>query len=62
MKTAVKIEKSLCRRVELAAAKAGYSSREEFIEHALEKELAHYEDGESKDNVVRKLKGLGYIE
>jgi len=67
MKTAVKIEKSLCRRVERAAAEAGYSSREEFIEHAIEKELAHYEAGESqgektKDDVLRKLKGLGYIE
>lgn len=65
MKTAVKLEKSLCRRAEQAAAKAGYSSREEFIEHAIEKELAHYEEGqseESKDAMLRKLKGLGYIE
>jgi metal-responsive CopG/Arc/MetJ family transcriptional regulator len=62
MKTAVKIDKTLCRRAENAAAKAGYSSREEFIEHAIEKELAHYEEGESKDDVLRKLKGLGYIE
>jgi metal-responsive CopG/Arc/MetJ family transcriptional regulator len=62
MKTAVKIEKSLCQRAEKAAADAGYSSREEFIEHAIEKELAHYEQAESKDDVMRKLKGLGYIE
>jgi metal-responsive CopG/Arc/MetJ family transcriptional regulator len=62
MKTAIKIDKSLCRRVEQAAAKAGYSSREEFIEHAIEKELTHYEEGERKDEVIRKLKGLGYIE
>lgn len=62
MKTAVKIDKSLCQRAEHAAAKAGYSSREEFIEHAIEKELAHYEESESKDDVMRKLKGLGYIE
>jgi metal-responsive CopG/Arc/MetJ family transcriptional regulator len=65
MKTAVKIDKSLCQRAGLAADKAGYSSREEFIEHAIEKELAHYEEGESKeskDDVLRKLKGLGYIE
>ena len=62
MKSAVKIEKSLCQRAEKAAAKAGYSSREEFIEHAIEKELAHYEESESKDDVMRKLKGLGYIE
>jgi metal-responsive CopG/Arc/MetJ family transcriptional regulator len=62
MKTAIKIDKSLYKRAELAAAKAGYSSLEEFIEHAIEKELAHYEEGESKDDVMRKLKGLGYIE
>lgn len=62
MKTSVKIEKSICQRAEQSAAKAGYSSREEFIEHAIEKELAHYEEGESKDDVMRKLKGLGYIE
>jgi len=62
MKTTVKIEKSLYQRAERVAAVAGYSSREEFIEHAIEKELAHYEAGESKDDVLRKLKGLGYIE
>lgn len=62
MKIAVKIDKSLCQRAERAAVKAGYSSREELIEHAIEKELAHYEESESKDDVMRKLKGLGYIE
>ena len=62
MKTSVKIEKSLCQRAEAAAAKAGYASREEFIEHAIEKELAHYEESESKEDVIRRLKGLGYIE
>lgn len=61
-KSSIKIDKTLCQRAELAASKAGYSSREEFIEHAIEKELAHYEQGESKDDVVRKLKGLGYLE
>ena len=49
-------------RAERAAAKAGYSSREEFIVHAIEKELAHYEESESTDDVMRKLKGLGYAE
>jgi metal-responsive CopG/Arc/MetJ family transcriptional regulator len=62
MKAAVKIEKTLLKRAEVAAAKAGYSSREEFIEHAIEKALANYEEGESKDDVLKKLKGLGYIE
>jgi metal-responsive CopG/Arc/MetJ family transcriptional regulator len=62
VKTAVKIEKSLVERAERAAAKAGYSSREEFIVHAIEKELAHYEESESMEDVMRKLKGLGYAE
>lgn len=62
MKTSVKIEKSLCQRAERAAEKAGYSSREEFIEHAIEKALAAYEEGESNKDVMKKLKGLGYIE
>ncbi len=62
MKTSVKIAKSLVQRAERAAAKAGYSSREEFMEHAIEKELAHYEDSEPAGDVMRKLKGLGYIE
>jgi len=60
-KTSIKIDKALCQRAERAAKKAGYSSREEFVEHAIEKELSHYEEGESKD-VVKKLKGLGYLE
>lgn len=62
MKTSVKIEKSLCQRAERAAEKAGYSSREEFIEHAIEKALAACEEGESNKDVMKKLKGLGYIE
>jgi metal-responsive CopG/Arc/MetJ family transcriptional regulator len=62
MKTAVKIDHSLCERAEAAAAKAGYSSRDEFIEHAIEKALAPYEEGDAKDEVLRRLKGLGYIE
>jgi metal-responsive CopG/Arc/MetJ family transcriptional regulator len=65
MKATVRIDKSLYQRAGRAAAEAGYSSREEFIEHAIEKELAHYEAEDSrhtKDEVLRKLKGLGYIE
>jgi metal-responsive CopG/Arc/MetJ family transcriptional regulator len=66
MKATVKIDKSLYQRAGRAAAEAGYSSREEFIEHAIEKELVHYEAGESRaenrDEVLRKLKGLGYVE
>jgi len=61
-KTVLKLNKFLCQRARKAAEKQGYSSLEEFIEHAIEKELAHIEDPDSKQNIVNKLKGLGYIE
>ena len=40
---------------------AGYSSVEEFITHALEKEIAQLEEAESEQELKNKLKGLGYI-
>jgi hypothetical protein len=61
-KTTVKLSRTLCERASRAAEKAGYSSVEELIEHAIEKELAHYEEADIKDDVTRKLKGLGYLE
>jgi metal-responsive CopG/Arc/MetJ family transcriptional regulator len=60
--TTVKLNKSLCQRAAAAATKAGYSSLEEFIEHAIEKHLAQFEESESKEEVMRQLKGLGYID
>ena len=44
------------------AAAGGYSSPEEFIEHVLEREIAKLEDAQSDEEIVRKLKGLGYID
>ena len=40
---------------------AGYSSVEEFITHALEKEIAQLEGTESEQELKKKLKGLGYL-
>ena len=40
---------------------AGYSTPEEFITHALEKELAKLEDAGSEEEIKKRLKGLGYI-
>jgi hypothetical protein len=42
--------------------KAGYSSLEEFIEHAVEKDLGRLEEADSKEDLMKKLKGLGYLE
>jgi hypothetical protein len=39
----------------------GYSSVEEFITHALEKELAVLEEADSEEEIRKRLQGLGYI-
>lgn len=58
----IKLSKSLCERAKVLVEKAGYSSLEEFIEHAMEKDLAQLEEAESKEQLIEKLKGLGYLE
>ncbi len=63
----VKLDKQLLERVKSYAKAAGYGSVEEFIAHALEKELAKLDEakGEGMENdpaVLERLRGLGYIE
>lgn len=62
MSKTVKIRKDLYERAAQCAGAGGYSSAVEFIEHVLERELAKLEDAESDEEIVRKLKGLGYID
>jgi hypothetical protein len=57
----VKLDKALLTRVKRYADLAGYSSVEEFITHALEKEIAQLDEAESEQEIKKKLKGLGYI-
>lgn len=57
----IKLDKDLLNRVKKYADIAGYSSVEEFIMHALEKELAVLEDADSEEEIRKKLQGLGYI-
>lgn len=57
----VKLEKELVERVKKVSDVAGYSSPEEFITHALEKELAKLEDAGSEEEMKKRLRGLGYI-
>jgi hypothetical protein len=59
--TKVKLEKSIVDRIRKYAEIAGYSSPEEFITHALEKELAQLEDAESEEEIKKRLQGLGYM-
>ena len=57
----VKLEKALLTKIKRYADLAGYSSVEEFIAHALEKQIAELEQSESEQELRKKLKGLGYI-
>jgi hypothetical protein len=58
----IKLKKSLWAKVKKVAAAGGYSSLDEFVEHVLEREIAKLEDAQSDEEIVRKLKGLGYID
>ena len=61
----IKIDKELMARLRRLAALAGYSSVDEFITHALEKEVAKLEgadsDSDSDAEIKKRLQGLGYI-
>ena len=57
----VKLDKALHEKIKMYAHIAGYSSVEEFVHHALEKELKQFEGAESEEEIRQKLKGLGYI-
>ncbi len=60
--SSLRLPKPLLERARAAAEKAGYSSVEEFVVHAMEKELALLEEAEAREAVIRQLKGLGYLE
>ncbi len=58
----IKLDKDLLKKIKRYSEIAGYSSVEEFITHALEKEIAQLEEGGTSDEEIRKkLQGLGYI-
>jgi metal-responsive CopG/Arc/MetJ family transcriptional regulator len=57
----IKLDKELYEKVKKYSEIAGYSSAEEFVTHALEKEIARFEDADSEEEIRKRLKGLGYI-
>jgi metal-responsive CopG/Arc/MetJ family transcriptional regulator len=57
----IKLDKDLMAKLKRYAALAGYSSVQEFVTHALEKEIAQLEDADSEEEVKKRLQGLGYI-
>ena len=62
----IKLDDELFEKVKKCAALAGYSSPDEFVVHALEKEvtaiLGSGAESEDEEAVRKRLKGLGYIE
>lgn len=57
----IKLDKGLWQKIQRYAEIAGYSSADEFVTHALEKEIALLEEADSDEEVKKKLRGLGYI-
>ncbi len=58
----IKIDSKLFDRVKSVSETAGYSSADEFIIHAIEKELTRFESSQDDQVVEDRLRGLGYIE
>lgn len=57
----VKLDKELIRRASEHARKGGFASVEDFVAHLIEQELKRAAGDETKDKVVKQLKGLGYL-
>ena len=62
MAAKIKIDSKLLERVRKVSEMAGYASPEEFVVHAIEKELAKLESADSDADVTERLQGLGYLE
>ena len=59
--SSIRLDKGLFAKVKRYAELAGYSSVEEFVTHALEKQLAQVEAADSEEEIKKRLRGLGYI-
>ncbi len=58
----IRLDKDLYERVKQCAEAAGYSSPEEFVGHVLEQAVAALEEGDTSEEVSKRLKGLGYLD
>jgi hypothetical protein len=62
----IKIEGELLEKVKQCSDAAGYESIDDFVIHVLEKEtnkiLPPAESNTSKEEIQKRLRGLGYIE
>jgi hypothetical protein len=62
MAKSITVSKQLWERIERAAKAGGYSSPQEFAQHVLDKHVPKSDDSDSREEILKKLKGLGYLE
>ena len=60
-KRKIKLEPDLYDRVALRAKELGYSTPDELVAHLLERELKVTAEEATKQKVLQKMKGLGYL-
>ena len=58
----IKLDAELLTKVRKYSRIAGYATPEEFVAHVLEREIARFEkDGETEEEIRKRMQGLGYI-
>ncbi|MDR4503616.1 MAG: hypothetical protein MRK01_02345 [Candidatus Scalindua sp.] len=57
----IRIDKELLKKATAYAAKKGYSSVEEFVNHMIEKEILKFDESASEEEIKKRLQGLGYL-
>jgi len=58
----VKLDPALHERAVRRAEELGYASVEEYVTHVIERELSHLGDDKTRDELLERLRGLGYLE
>ncbi len=63
-KIKLKIDGNMLERIRKVSLAGGYSSPEEFVMHVVQRELDSLspEEGESEEEIRKKMEGLGYFE
>jgi len=61
MSAKVKISKESAQKAEAIIAFQGYASLEEMVEDLIQKEYDKIKAGDNKEELAKKLSGLGYI-
>lgn len=60
----IRLDDATLERIRKVSAAGGYSSPEEFVRHVIDRELDALapENGESEEEIRKKMEGLGYME